>query len=98
MFQMWHKEFWEYSPNHSKFPKFYFNAVFLSKVYEVWAKKYGGVIFHDTEQWYKIWINPDLVVSKMSWGIGWTFVRAPKMSGNCTLMGSFCPKHTLFQL
>ena len=36
------------------------------------------VIFHDTEQWCKIWINPDLVVSKMAWGIGWTFIRAPK--------------------
>ena len=41
-------------------------------------KKYRGVIFHDTEQWCKIWINPDLVVSKMPWGIGWTFIKAPK--------------------
>ena len=41
-------------------------------------KKYRGVIFHDTEEWCKIWINPDLMVSKMAWGIGWTFIRAPK--------------------
>ena len=41
-------------------------------------KKYRGVIFHDSEQWCKVWINPDLVVSKMAWGIGWTFNRAPK--------------------
>ena len=29
-------------------------------------KKYRGVIFHDTEQLYKIWRNADLVVSKMA--------------------------------
>ena len=34
---------------------------FLSKVFEVWAKKYRGVIFHDTEHWCKIWIKPHLV-------------------------------------
>ena len=42
-------------------------------------KQYRGVIFHDTEQWCKIWINPDLVVSKMAWGIRWTFIRARKV-------------------
>ena len=41
-------------------------------------KKYKWVIFHVTEQWCKIWINPDLVVSKMAWRIGWTFIGAPK--------------------
>ena len=46
--------------------------------YEFWAEKYRGVIFHDTGQWCKIWINPDLVVSKMAWGIGWTFIREHK--------------------
>ena len=34
--------------------------------------------FHDAEQWCKIWIYPDLAVSKMAWGIGWTFIRVPK--------------------
>ena len=29
-----------------------------------------GVIFYDTEQWCKIWINPNLVVSKLARGIG----------------------------
>ena len=50
-----------------------------SEVFDVWAKKYRGVIFHDTEQWSKIWINPYLVVSNMTWGIGWTFIRALKV-------------------
>ena len=55
---------------------------FCPKYMRFELKKYGGVIFHDTEQWCKIWINPDLVVSKM----------------NCTLTGSFCPKDIMFQL
>ena len=38
-------------------------------------KKYRGVIFQHTEQWHKIPINPDLVVSKMSWGIVLTFIN-----------------------
>ena len=42
-------------------------------------KKYRGIIFHDTEQWCKIWINPELVISKMAWGIGWTFIRTLKV-------------------
>ena len=29
-------------------------------------KKYRGIIFHDTEQWYKIWIKLDLKVSKLT--------------------------------
>ena len=79
-FQKWHEELVEFSHNHSKVWKFHFSGLFL---YEVWTKKKcGGVIFHDTEQWRKIWINPDRVVSKMEWGIGWTFVRAPKSLKN----------------
>ena len=82
---------------HSKFRKFHFDGLLLSKVYEFWAKKYRGVIFHDTEQWCKVWINPDFVVSQMAWGIGWSLIRTLKSLKNCTLMGCFCPKH-MFQL
>ena len=42
-------------------------------------KQYREVIFYDTEQWCKIWINPDLVVSKM---------RALKSLKNYTIMDS----------
>ena len=59
----WHEEFGEFSLNHSKVRKFHFDGLFLSKEYNVWAKKYRGVVFHDTEQWHKTWINLDLVVS-----------------------------------
>ena len=66
--------FGEFSSNHSKVQKFHFDGVFLSKVYEVWAKKLQRIYL----SWH--WTvmqnvkNPDLVVSKMTWGIGWTFI------------------------
>ena len=62
------------------------------------VKKYKGVIFYDTEQRWKIWINLDLVISKMKWEIGWSFVTTLRCLKNCILMGSFCPKHIMFQL
>ena len=46
-------------------------------------KKYRGIIFHEIEEWCKIWINSELVVSKMSWGIGWTFIRPLKSEKLC---------------
>ena len=61
-------------------------------------QKYRGVIMHDAEQTCKIWINPDLVASKMAREIGWTFIRAIKSLKNCTLMGSFCLRYIMFQL
>ena len=79
-----------FHPTTQKSKNFTLMGYFCPKYMRFELKKYRGVIFHDTEQWCKIWINPDLVVSKMAWGIGWTFIRALK---SCTLMGSFCPKH-----
>ena len=38
-FQKWHEEFGEFSPNHSNVQKYHLDGLFLSKVYEVWAKK-----------------------------------------------------------
>ena len=84
--------FGEFLPNHIKVWNFHFDGIRFQ------LKKYTGVIFHDAEQWCKIWINPDLVVSKMAWGIGWTFIRVLKSLKNCPLMGSFCPKHIMFQV
>ena len=66
------------------------------------VQKYRGVIFYDTEQWCKISINSDLVISKMAWEIRGIFIKALKQTLkrliNCTLMGFLCPKHIMFQL
>ena len=87
-----------FHPTTQKSKNFTPMGYFCPKYMRFELKKYRGVIFHDTEQWCKIWINPDLVVSKMAWGIGWTFIIALKSRKNCTLISSFFPKHIMFQL
>ena len=79
-----------------KSENFFSMGSFCPKYIRFELKNYRGVIFHDNEQWCKMWINLDLVVSKMAWKIAWTFIRALKSLKNCTLMGSFCPKHIMF--
>ena len=37
-------------------------------------------------------LNNHLVVSKLAWRTGWTFIKTLKNLSICTLMGSFCPK------
>ena len=96
-FQKWNEEFGKFSLKHSRVQKFHLNGLFLSKIYEIELKKYRRAIFHDTDVMQNS-INPDLVVSQIAWGIGWTFIRALKSLKNCTLMGSFCLKNVMFQL
>ena len=38
----------------------YFHWFLLCKVYTVWPKTYRGVIFHETEEWCKVWRKTDL--------------------------------------
>ena len=94
-FQIWHEEFCEFSPNHSKVPKFHFDGLFLSnKIYmrfELKNTEELSFMTLNSEQWCKIWINPDVAVLKLASGIGWTFIGALKSLKNYELMGSFCP-------
>ena len=87
-----------FHPTTQKSEHFFLMGSFCSKYTKPELQTYREVIFHDTEQWRKIWVSPDLVVSKISWGIGGTFIRALKSLKNCTLMAFFCPKHIMFQL
>ena len=98
-FQIWlsNMNLVNFHPTTQKAQNFFSMGYFCPKHTRFELQKYGGVIFHDTEQWYKIWINPDLVVSKIAREIGWTFVRALKSLKDRTLMGSFCLKH-VFQI
>ena len=85
-------------PTTQKSEYFFSMGYFCPKYTRFELQKHRGAIFHDTEQWCKIWINVYLLVSKMAWGIGWTFIVVLKIMKKCTLMGSFCPKHKMFQL
>ena len=80
-----------FHPTTQKSENFTSMGYFCPKYMRFELKKYRGVIFHDTEQWCKIWINPDLVVSKIAWS-RWTFIRAIKSLKKCSLMGLFLSK------
>ena len=87
------RNFVNFYPTSQRFQNFTSMGYFCPKYMRFELKKYGGIIFHETEQWCEIWINPAcLMVSKMAWAIGWTFDKALKNLKNCTLMGSFCRK------
>ena len=92
------RNFVDFHPTTQKSKNFTSMGSFCPKYMRFELKKYRVVVFHDTEQWCKILINPDLMISKMVWGIGWTFIRALKSLKNCTMMGSFCQKHVMFHL
>ena len=92
------EEFSELSPNQSKVWKCHFNGPFLSKVYEGWVKKIqrSYLSWHWTERQN---LNKPWPCSFKNGMRNWVkFNLSTKKSKNCTLMGSFCPKHTLFKL
>ena len=47
----------------------HFNGLLLTKVYNVWAKKYRGVMFYGIEYWCKIWRKTDLCFEKWIWNL-----------------------------
>ena len=62
-FQKWHEEFSKFSPeNVRKSENWNFDGILLSKVENVWAKIYREVLYHDNEEWCKIWREIDLSV------------------------------------
>ena len=68
-----------FHPTTQKSKNFTSMGYFCPKYMRFELKKYRGVIFHDTKQWCKIWINLHVVVSKMVWEIEWTFIRILKV-------------------
>ena len=71
-----------FRPTTQKSKNFFSMDSFCPKYARFELQKYRGNIFHNTEQRCKIWINLDLAVSKMLWGIWWTFIRALKSLKN----------------
>ena len=77
---------------------FHFNGLLFSKVYIVWAKKYRGVIFHETEEGYNIWRGIDLSFKNWHKEFGKFWPELSKVSKIFTLMGSLWAKYILFEL
>ena len=61
-------------------------------------KKYRGVIFHETEQGYKIWRGIDLLFWDWCKEFDKFWPDHSKVSKVFTLMGSFWAKYILFEL
>ena len=60
-FGKWHEVYGKFSPEHLKVSKsFPLMGSFWAKYILLELKKHRGVIFHDTEEWYKIWRKTDL--------------------------------------
>ena len=64
-FQNWHEEFDEFWPEHLKVSKTFISMCSFWEKYILFElKKYIGVIFHDNEEWCKIWRKTDLLLRK----------------------------------
>ena len=72
---------------------FNFNVLLLSKLY-----RYRGVIFHETEEWYKIWRGIDMSFENWPEDFEKVWPEHSKVSKIFTLMVSFWTKYLLFEL
>ena len=78
--------------------KFHFNALLLSKVYIVWAKKYRGVIFNYIEEGCKIWRGIDFSFKNWHKEFDKFWPVYLNVSNMFTLLGSFWAKYIFFEL
>ena len=75
--QNWHEEFDEFCPEHSKISNIYtLMDWFWPKYIMFQLKRYRGVMFDCTQDWYKVWRKTGLCFQKLTWGIWQIFTRA----------------------
>ena len=98
-FQNWFKEFDKFWPDHSEVWKIFFLiGSFLAKHILFELKDYIGVIFHETEEGYKIWTGIDLSFQNCHKEFDKFWPEHFKGSRIFTLMGSFRAKYILLEL
>ena len=61
-------------------------------------KKYRGVMFDSTQDWYKVWRKTGLCFQKLTWGTWQIFTRALESLQIGSLMTSFCLKLKMYEL
>ena len=71
-----------------------FNGLILTN-YMFELKKYRGVMFDCTQDWYKVWRKTGLCFQKLTWGIFTTALESLQIR---TLMASFCLKLKMYEL
>ena len=98
-FPNWHEEFDEFLLEHFKVSKILIlMCSFWAKYILFELKKYRGVIFHEIEEGYKIWIGIDLSLKDWHNEFDKFWSECLKVSKIFTLMGSFWAKYILFEL
>ena len=98
-FLKWREEFDKFWPEHSKVSKgFTLIGSFRANYVLFELKKYRGVIFHETEEGYKIWRGIDLQFQNWDKEFDKFWPEHSKVSNIFTLMGSFWAKYILFEL
>ena len=99
LFQNWHEEFDKFWSEHLKVSKiFILMCSFWAKYILFELKKYRGVIFHKTEEGYKIWRGIDLSFQNWHKEFDKFWPERSKVSKIFTLMGSLWAKYILFEL
>ena len=99
LFQNWHKEFDKFWPEHSKVSKiFTLMGSFWAKYILLELKKYREVIFHETEEWYKIWRGMGLLFQNWHKEFDRFWPEHSKDSKIFTLKGSSWGNYIFFVL
>ena len=97
--QNWHKEFDKIWPEHSKVSKiFILMGSYWAKYILFELKKYRGIIFHETEEGYKIWRGIDLSFQNWHKEFDKFWPEHSKVSKMFILMGSYWAKYLLSEL
>ena len=98
-FQNWHKEFDKSWAKHLEVSKILIlMGSFWAKYILFELKKYRGIIFHQTEEGYKVWRGIKLSFQNWHKEFDKSWAEHSKVSKIFILMGSFWAKYTLFEL
>ena len=98
-FQNWQKKFDIFWPDHCKVSKlFILMGTFWAKYILFKLKKYREIIFHETEEGYKIWREIELSFQNWHKEFDKTWPEHSKVSKIFILVGSFWAKYILFEL
>ena len=96
-FQNWHEEFDEFWPENLKVSNiFILRCCFWTKYTFFDLKNYRGVIFHETEEEYKIWRGINLPFQNWHKEFDKFWPEHLKVSNIFTLIGSFWATYILF--
>ena len=98
-FQNWHKEFDKFWPEHSKVLKiFTLMGSLWAKYILLELKRYRWIIFHETEEKYKILRGICLLFQNWHNEFDKIWPKHLKVSNIFTVMGSYWAKYILFEL